>query len=103
MDGPNFIEVNLELVPRTQVTWVSQFCSVVGLDDIDGLLAGCDFIRLIMYVSVRVSILWMATEGHFQRIQMGPHWNTQVKWVYWQGDYITQCPCCLGPRDVWKQ
>ena len=75
MDGPNFIEVNLELVPRTQVTWVSQFCSVVGLDDIDGLLAGCDCIGLIMYVSVRVSIFigLMATEGHVQRIHWVPY------------------------------
>ena len=32
------------------VTWVSQFCSVVGLDDVDALLAGYDFIGLIMYV-----------------------------------------------------
>ena len=49
---------------------MSQFCSVVGLDDIDGLLAGCDCIGLIMYVSVRVLIFigLMATEGHFQRI-----------------------------------
>jgi hypothetical protein len=39
------------------MSWVSQYCSVVGLDDIDGLLAGCDFIGLIMYVSVRLSIL----------------------------------------------
>jgi hypothetical protein len=34
-----------------------QFCSVVGLDDIDGLLAGCDFIGLIMYMFVRASTL----------------------------------------------
>ena len=75
MDGSNFIEVNLELVPRTQMTWVSQFCSVVGLDDIDGLLAGCDCIGLIMYVSVRVSIFigLMATEGHFERIHCVPY------------------------------
>ena len=72
MDGPNFIEVNLELVPPTHLTWVFQFCSVVGLDDIDGLLAGCDFIGPIMYVSVRVSLLEMAPEGNFQRIRMGP-------------------------------
>ena len=47
----------MELVPRTHLAWVSQLCSVVGLDDIDGLLTGCDFIGLIMYVSVRLSIL----------------------------------------------
>ena len=51
------MEVNVELVPRTHLTWVSQFCSVVGLDDMDGLLAGCDFTGLMLYVSVRVSIL----------------------------------------------
>jgi len=39
------------------ITWVSQFYSVVGLDYIDGLLAGCDFIGLIMYVFARASIL----------------------------------------------
>jgi len=39
------------------MTWVSQFCSVVGLDDIDGLLAGSEFIGLIVYVFARASIL----------------------------------------------
>ena len=39
------------------MTWVSQFCSVVGLDDIGGVLAGSDFIGLIMYVLVRAPIL----------------------------------------------
>ena len=72
LDGLNFIEVNLELVPPAHLTWVFQFCSGVGLDDIDGLLAGCDFIGPIMYVSVRVSLLEMAPEGNFQRIRMGP-------------------------------
>ena len=52
LDGPNFIEVHLELIPCTRLTWVLQFCSVFGFDDIDGLLAGCDFIGLIMYVHV---------------------------------------------------
>jgi hypothetical protein len=32
------------------MTWVSQFCSVVGLDDVDGLLAGFDFIGLCVCV-----------------------------------------------------
>ena len=55
------------------ITWVSQFCSVVGLDYIDGLLAGCDFIGLIMYVFARASILQVATEGRFQRIHWIPY------------------------------
>ena len=36
------------------LTWALQFCSVFGSDDIDGLLAGCDFIGLMMYVSVKI-------------------------------------------------
>ena len=52
------------------MTWVAQFCSVVGLDDVDGLLAGCDFIGPIVYVFAKDLILYMATEGRFQRI----HW-----------------------------
>jgi len=57
LDGPNFIEANLELIPCTSLTWALQFCSVFAFDDIDGLLAGCDFIGLIMYVSVKILIL----------------------------------------------
>ena len=57
LDGPYFIEVNLELIPCTGLTRALQFCSVFGFDDIDGLLAGCDFIGLIMYVPVRTLIL----------------------------------------------
>ena len=57
LDGPNFIEANLELIPCTSLTWALQFCSVFGFDDIDGLLAGCNFIGLIMYVSVKILIL----------------------------------------------
>ena len=34
---------------------MSQFCSVVGLDDIDGAHAGSDFIGLVMYVLVKDS------------------------------------------------
>ena len=40
------------------MTWASQFCSVVGLDDIDRLLAGSDFSGgLYMYVFARAVIL----------------------------------------------
>ena len=39
------------------MTWVSQLCSVVGLEYTDGLLAGFDFLGLIMYVFARASIL----------------------------------------------
>jgi len=49
---------NLKEVERWKMlTWALQFCSVFGSDDIDGLLAGCDFIGLMMYVSVKILIL----------------------------------------------
>ena len=48
---------NLKEVERWKMlTWALQFCSVFGSDDI-GLLAGCDFIGLMMYVSVKILIL----------------------------------------------
>ena len=76
------------------MTWVSQFCCVVGLDDVDGLLASCDFIGLIMCVFAKDLILYMATEGRFQRIHWIPEkekqkkktWNSQVNGVNWKGD-----------------
>ena len=39
------------------MTWVPQLCSVDGLDDVDGVLAGFVFVGLIIYVLVRAPIL----------------------------------------------
>ena len=73
LDGPNFIEANLELIPCTSLTWALQFCSVFGFDDIDGLLAGCDFIRLIMYVPARTLILYIeGPKRAFSKDRPGP-------------------------------
>ena len=64
----------------SHMTWVFQFCSVVGLDDIDGLLA-------CQGSNVRMG----AILGHFKKLYTGspiklepPGWG-----VNWQGYHIT--------------
>ena len=52
---PNFIGGQFGVDVVFHITWVPQFCSVAGLDDIDGAHAGSDFIGLVMYVLVKDS------------------------------------------------
>ena len=65
------------------ITWVSQFCSVVGLDDIDGAHAGSDFIGLVMYVLVKGCNFIGCHPMPIYRGGPVQDWNPQVGGVNW--------------------